>query len=159
MIRVVFLVSLAACGSESARHILDSCVASGSNAMTLTGQASYVCHDPFKAQVTFTNNSCDPIVVTGVKLSAITTTGACVPPGDYTYPQGPNVGGTVAPGATMNVLNLTGGQFCCIAPGPCPDPFECDETYTMTVESAAGDLISKTESVHLSLGGCDQVCP
>jgi hypothetical protein len=151
--RALVVVSLlGACGDDSARHILDACT-NGSNAMTLGGPASFVCHAPFKAQVTFTNNTCDPLVVTGVKLSAITTTGACTPPGDYTYP-----GKTVAVGETMTVLDLTARNFCCLAPGPCPDPLECDETYTLTVQSAAGD-ISKTESVHLSLGGCDEVCP
>jgi len=156
MVRSIVVVSLVlgACNSDNgARHIADSCV-DGSDSMTLTGQASYVCHDPFKAQVTFTNNTCAPLAVTGVKLSAITTNGACVPPGDYVYP-GNKV---VAVGQTMTVLDLTGNAFCCTAPGPCPMPFECDETYTMTVQSAAGD-ISKTESVHLSLGGCTEVCP
>ncbi|MEO6775580.1 MAG: hypothetical protein ABI467_21645 [Kofleriaceae bacterium] len=150
---VVSLVAsvLGACGDESARHILDACT-NGSNSMTLAGQSSYVCHDPFKAQVTFTNDTCAPLVVTGVKLSAVTTTGACVPPGDYTYP-----GRTVGVGETTTVLDLTGGKFCCTAPGPCPATLECDETYTMTVQSAAGD-IAKTETVHLSLGGCDEVC-
>lgn len=155
MMRAVVVVSLiaGACNNEdSTRHILDACT-NGSNAMTLTGQVSYACHDPFKAQVGFTNNTCDPIVVTGVKLSAITTTGACTPPGDYTYP-----GKTVAVGETLTVLDLTGNPFCCLAPGPCPTPLECDETYTLTVQTPAGDL-SKTESVHLSLGGCDVVCP
>jgi len=153
MMRAVIVVSLlGACGGDSARHILDACT-NGSDSMTLTGQASYVCHDPFKAQVTFTNETCAPLVVTGVKLSAVTTTGACVPPGDYTY-----AGKTVGVGETMTVLDLTGNKFCCTAPGPCPDPLECDETYTLTVQSAAGD-ISKTESVHLSLGGCTEVCP
>jgi len=49
-------------------------------------------------------------------------------------------------------------MFCCTAPGPCPSPLECDETYTLTVQTPAGD-ISKDETVHLSLGGCDVVCP
>ena len=154
MMRALVVVSLAmtACGSDSARHILDACM-NGSNSMTLAGPTSFACHEPYKATVTFTNDTCDPLVVTGIKLSAITTTGACVPPGDYTYP-----GRTVAVGETSTVLDLTANPFCCTAPGPCPTPLECDETYTLTVQSAAGD-ISKSESVHLSLGGCDVVCP
>ncbi|MEP6859028.1 MAG: hypothetical protein ABJE66_00310 [Deltaproteobacteria bacterium] len=153
MMRALFVVSLlGACGGDDTRHILDACT-NGSNSMTLSGPASFACHEPYKAQVTFTNESCTPLVVTGVKLSATTTTGACVPPGDYTYP-----GRTVGIGETMTVLDLTARPFCCTAPGPCPDPLECDESYTLTVQSAAGD-ISKSETVHLSLGGCDVVCP
>ncbi len=154
MIRSLLLVSLiASCSSnDDSRHIEDACVA-GVNESTLTGPASYACHDPFKSLVTFTNNTCAPLQVTGVKIHAITTSGACTPPGDYTY-----AGTTVAAGDTMTVLDLTGNQFCCIAPGPCPTPLECDETYTLTVQTPAGD-ISKTETVHLSLGGCDTVCP
>lgn len=155
MTRVSLLVSLlaSACGSSNdSRHIEDACVA-GVNEATLTGPASYVCHDPFKSMVTFTNNTCASLKVTGVKLSAVTSSGACVPPGDYTYP-----GNNVAAGGTMTVLDLTGGMFCCTAPGPCPTPFQCDETYTLTVQTPAGD-ITKTESVHLSLDGCDVVCP
>jgi hypothetical protein len=156
MYRSIVVVSLlcGACNSDDgARHIADSCVANGSDSMTLAGPVTFACHEPYKATIGFTNNSCAPLAVTGVKLSAITTTGQCVPPGDYVYP-----GKVVPAGATMTVLDLTANPFCCTSPGPCPDPLECDETYTLTVQSADGD-ISKTESVHLSLGGCDTVCP
>jgi len=156
MIRVVLLVSLVACGgSDTSRHILDSCSPGGSNSMALTGQASYVCHDPFKAKVTYTNNTCDPVVITGIKLSATTTSPGCTPPGDYTYQ--PNVTGTVMPGTTATVLDLTGNSFCCFNMA-CPATFDCDEDYTMTVLTAGGDL-SQMESVHLTLGGCDTICP
>jgi len=155
MTRALFLVSLlaSACGSSNdSRHIDDACVA-GVNTSMLTGPATYACHDPFKSLVTFTNNTCAPLKVTGVKIHAITTSGACMPPGDYTY-----AGTTVPAGSEMTVLDLTGNMFCCTAPGPCPSPLECDETYTLTVQTPAGD-ISKDETVHLSLGGCDVVCP
>jgi hypothetical protein len=155
MYRSIVVVSLlcGACNSDDgARHIADSCVAGGSDSMTLAGPVSFACHEPYKATIGFTNNSCAPLAVTGVKLSAITTNGACVPPGDYVYP-----GKVVPSGATMTVLDLTANKFCCTG-GTCPDPLECDETYTLTVQSADGD-ISKTESVHLSLGGCVEACP
>ncbi|HEY6038428.1 MAG TPA: hypothetical protein VIV58_29295, partial [Kofleriaceae bacterium] len=72
---VVSLVASACNNDDSTRHILDACM-NGSNAMTLSGPTSFACHEPYKALVTFTNETCDPLVVTGIKLSAITTTGA-----------------------------------------------------------------------------------
>jgi hypothetical protein len=157
MIRLALVVTvLAACGSNGdSRHIDDACVAAGSNTMTFTeSMATYACHEPFKGVVTFTNNSCDPISVTGITIHTDLVSGTCTIPADYTYqPQGST---TVAVGATNTVLNLTASDYCC-TPTTCPATFDCDEKYTMTVLSSGGN-VSASQSVHLTLGGCDVVC-
>lgn len=157
MIRFGLVVSiLAACGNNGdSRKIADACVAGGSNTMTFTeSMATYACHEPFKGVVTFTNNSCDPISVTGITIHTDLVSGSCDIPADYTYqPQGSS---TVAVGATAKVLDLTASDYCCKT-NACPATFDCDETYTMTVMTSDGN-VSASQNVHLTLGGCDVIC-
>ncbi|MFT3697003.1 MAG: hypothetical protein QM831_27930 [Kofleriaceae bacterium] len=156
--RLLLVAVLGACGSsDDSRHIMDACVASGSNSVSVTGPATYACHDMFMTKVTYTNNSCDPVNVTGVSIHGEITSGSnCTPSADYTYP----VSMIVQPGETATVLNLTNGNpYCCTAPGPCPTPYQCDEDYTLTVNTGlATQMLSGSESVHLSLDGCTVTC-
>jgi hypothetical protein len=131
---------------------VDACVG-GAVTVAVAAPATYACHEPFKAMVDVTNQSCQPVTIQRVLLTGVVTSGSCAPPGPGTY--NPAVT-SVAKGQTARVLDLTGGQFCCT--NACPATFMCDERYTFTVETSAGMLTGSTMA-HLDLGGCDQICP
>jgi hypothetical protein len=155
MLRSILGLSiLVACGNHGGNKLADACIPGGPVSATIVGPASYVCQAPYMATVTVVNGSCEPIAVQGITLSAVVTTGACEPPSDFTYK--PKVG-MVEAGQTAVVLDLTGNEFCCINMA-CPTPFQCDETYTATVNTG-GDPIVATNMTHLSLDGCDVICP
>ncbi len=117
-----------------------------------TTPTAYACHDPFKLKIDLTNNSCAAVRVQDIKLTGVVTSGACSPPGPGNFPAF-----TVAPSATSAILDFTGGPFCCIAPG-CPASFQCDEQYTITIDTPQGPITKQT-TAHLSLDNCNQICP
>ncbi len=110
---------------------------------------------PFLATVTVVNNSCDPVDIQGVTLSANvnSSTGNCTPPSAHTYQPAVNV---VEPGQTKVVLDLTGGDFCCIT-NACPADFTCNETFTYMV-TTGGDPVMATNSAQISLPNCTVIC-
>ncbi len=65
---------------------------------------------------------------------------------------------TLAVNETALLLDLTAGAFCCIAPGPCPTPFQCDEAFKFDVITNAGTFTGVV-TPHLSLDGCTEICP
>jgi hypothetical protein len=153
---LLLVVLLVACSSDDdVRHVPDAppdqCV-DGEVTLATTTPAAYACHDPFTAKLTVTNGSCSPLEVQSVRVSAVVTSGACAPPGAGTFP-----GATIAAGEEGTVLDLTGDAFCCTSPG-CPAQFQCDETFTFDVMTSKGPLTA-TQAVHLSLDGCDVICP
>lgn len=144
---------LTACGSDPVHHLPDApCVpALADYSIMLSTPQSYACHDPFHASIVFTNASCAPVTVHDVKVTGTVTNGACTPP-----PPGMSGGATVA-AHNNTTLTFAGGMFCCTAPG-CPTPFQCDEHYVWTVDTDLGP-VTATADAHLSLDGCNQICP
>ena len=120
----------------------------------LTAPDAYACHAPFMSTVRVTNGSCNPITIENVKIRAMVTAGPCGPAGPGTYDSAaPRINSL----ASAVVLDLESGPFCCTAPGPCPTPMQCDETFTFDVVTSAGTF-SSASSAHVSLDGCDEVC-
>jgi hypothetical protein len=151
--RFVLLTMLVACSSDNnVHHLPDAPCTPVDPTIDVVAPTSYACHDPFKTKVTLTNSTCEPLVVSDVKLTAMITNGPCAPATAGMYP-----GQTVGVGLSNTVLDLTTGPFCC-TPGACPTPFQCDETFTVTVDTPLGPLV-KTETAHLSLDGCPEICP
>jgi hypothetical protein len=152
---LVVVVFVVACSDDGVRHVPDAppdqCV-DGQPTLAAVTPAAYACHDPFTAKLTVTNDTCAALEVQSVRLSAVVTSGQCAPPGAGMFP-----GSTIAAGQTGTVLDLTGDAFCCTSPG-CPASFQCDETFTFDVMTSKGPL-SATQAVHLSLDGCDVICP
>ena len=146
---------LAACGNDPVHHLGDAaCVQQVTDyTVALTTPAAYACHEPYKAKVVLSNDSCAPVTVADVKITGVVTSGPCTPPPVSTYP----TTFTVAAHASNTVLDLTGGTFCCFQ-NACPTPFQCDEHYTIDIATPQG-TITKTADVHLSLAGCDVICP
>jgi hypothetical protein len=149
----VALALVVAAGCDRGPTFADACTP-GAVTVQLTSPAAYFCHDPFKATVEVTNGSCDAITIQGITISASVVSGTCAPPADATLP--PDVT-TVAPGATVTVLDFTGAAFCCTSPG-CPTPYQCDEELGFTVDTSAGPLVGGA-ATHLDLGGCTELCP
>jgi hypothetical protein len=150
--RRLLLLSLVACGSEPVHRLADGCVA-GAVTMTVAGPATYTCHQPFTSTITLTNDTCEPLSVTGITVSGTVTDGSCTPPAAGSAA----VNKTVAVGASTAVFNYVGGDFCCFDTD-CPAPFQCDESYTWTADTSAG-TITGSGSAHLSLDSCDVICP
>jgi hypothetical protein len=92
--------------------------------------------------------------ITQVHLTGMVTSGQCGPAAPGTYPAKTML---LRPHESGVVLDLTAGAFCCLAPG-CPATFQCDESFTFDITTNAG-VFSKTVSAHLSLDGCDVICP
>jgi len=129
------------------------CVATPS-VLATTGPTSYPCHTDFHAAFAVTNNTCAPMTVTAVEISEGTIlSGECGPssPASIT-PTTP----TVPVGQTVTVLDLTTGPYCCGSPG-CPATLQCQEKYTYTAVTSAGDLTTDS-TVSIDLGGCSEVC-
>ncbi len=154
MSRVLAIAVIAACGNDTVHHLPDApCLQQLTDYVVATTMpASFACHDPFKLKIDLTNNSCAGVRIEDVKLSGAVTSGACTPPGPTMFPAF-----TVAQSATSSIVDFTGNPFCCRAPG-CPASFQCDEQYTITIDTPQGP-ITKTTTAHLSLDGCDQICP
>ncbi len=148
------LAVLAACGGGGSHKLADACLASGTVTATMTGPSDYACHDPYMMSLTVVNTGCDPVVVQGITLSATTSGTGCEAPGDFTYQ--PQVA-VVEGGQTAVVLAFTGNQFCCRTMD-CPTPFQCDDTFTATINTDGAPIVA-TNSAHLSLDGCDVICP
>jgi hypothetical protein len=156
MIRtVLFLSVLAACGDDGVHHLADAppCTPTAST-VQIVAPTTYTCQQPFMSKVSVTNNSCAPMTVTAVKLTAAVTTGQCSPAGAGMYPPKQ---AKLAAGETAIVLDLTAGPFCCLSPG-CPASFQCDEAFTFEAVTNAGSFTG-VESSHLSLDSCQQICP
>ncbi|HTJ47337.1 MAG TPA: hypothetical protein VL463_34800 [Kofleriaceae bacterium] len=149
-ILAALLVS-AACGKE---HVLTDACVTKEVTLQVTTPIMYFCHTPFTAKLDVTNGSCAQIQVQSIAVTGVVTAGTCGAPGPGNYP--PLVQ-FIDPGATVTVLDLHGGEYCCGAPG-CPAQFECDERYTFEVSTSAGSLM-QSQDVHLDLGGCSSVCP
>ena len=148
------LAVLVACGGGGSHKLADACIANGTVTATMTGPSNYVCHDPYMVSISVANQSCDPIVIQGIELSATTAGTGCTAPGNFTYqPQLAMVEG----GQTAVVLAFTGNQFCCL-PSVCPTPFQCDDTFTAMINTDGAPIVV-TNSAHLSLDGCDVICP
>jgi hypothetical protein len=152
---IAVLVLVGACDADDpVRHLdaaVDACVPEAP-VLEVTAPASYACHDKFMTKATLTNRSCEPLTVSAVKLSAVVTAGPCGAPGPGTF-----AGKTIGPGETATVLDLDGDAFCC-TPGACPAQYQCDEQYTLEVTTPSGTLMD-VKTVHLSLDGCNEVCP
>jgi hypothetical protein len=155
MLRFAYIcVALAACGGDTVKHITDSCVSGGSNTLEVTTASSYACHAPFMASFTVTNASCEDLTITSAEVTGVVTGGDnCTPPPDSMYPHMK----TVPAGSTEDVFDLTGGMFCCFEMD-CPASFQCDESYTFTLQTSQG-VLSAMGSAHLDLDGCDVICP
>ena len=155
MIRTVLLVSvLAACGDDGVHHLADAplCTPKAST-VQITAPATYACQQPFMSKVLLTNNSCAPMTVTAVKISAAVTSGQCGPAGPGMYPP---MQAQLAVGETAMVLDLMSGPFCCLSPG-CPAMLQCDEAFTFEAVTNAGSFTG-VKSSHLDLDGCPTVC-
>jgi hypothetical protein len=151
--RLLLLTMLVACGGDdNVHHLPDAPCVPADPTIELMAPTTYACHDLFTTKVTVTNSTCAPLQVEDVKVTGVVTNGSCTPPGPGTFP-----GSTIGTGLS-GVIDVNGGAFCCFAPGPCPTPFQCDETFTITLDTPAGPLV-KTENAHLSLDACDVVCP
>ena len=153
---LVVITLAAACGDDGGvHHLADAPVCTQDRpTIAIVAPSTYACHEPFKSKVSLTNNgSCD-LTVQDIKLTAEVTFGPCGPAGPGTYPPMTMV---VQPGQTAVVLDLTSAPFCCTSPG-CPSTLQCDETFRFEVTTNAG-AISRVATAHLSLDGCDVVCP
>ena len=144
---------LVACGADNnVHHLPDAPCVPADPTIELTAPTTYACHDLFMTKVTITNNECEPLQVADVKLTGMVTNGPCTSANPGTH-----AGTTIGTGLS-GVIDLNGGAFCCTAPGPCPTPFQCDETFTITLDTQLGQIV-KTEDAHLSLDGCTEICP
>ena len=153
MSRALALAVLAACGNDPVHHLADApCLQELTDYVTAyTMPGSFACHDPFKLRIDLTNNSCAGVRIEDVKLSGVVTSGACTPPAPTMFPAF-----TVAPSATSAIVDFTGNPFCCIAPG-CGPSLQCDEQYTITIDTPQGPITKQT-TAHLSLDNCDVIC-
>ena len=142
-----------ACGSEGVHRLADGCVA-GSVTMTVNGPDSYACHAPFTSTIVLTNDTCDTLTVSDITVTTTVTDGSCTPPAVGIAQA---MTRSVAAGSSAEVLDFAGNDFCCFEQA-CPATFECDEAYAWTAETSAGS-ITGSGSAHLSLGGCDVICP
>lgn len=147
----IYVAVLTGCGDDGAAPP-DACV-SGSVTAQVTSPSMYACMEPFRAAVRVTNDTCAPITVRSIMVAGVVTAGVCSPPGPGSYQPAT---ATVAAGATVEVLDLSTGPFCCGAPG-CPATLMCSETFTFTVDTTAG-VVTDTASADLDLGGCSVVC-
>lgn len=162
---VMAVVSLAAaCGDDGGARrddvdaaMADACVP-GEVSFTLEQPANFACGENFMFSITATNNSCEPLVVQNGVLSAEVLTGDCVPAGDAVLgaETGPPIG-TIPPGRTQTFYMFEGNPFCCTAPG-CPATFDCDERFTVTLQTNYGEQVF-TNDGRVSLGNCDEICP
>jgi hypothetical protein len=154
MSRLLAIAVIAACGTDPVHHLPDAqCLqAIADYVVATTMPGSFACHDPFKLKIDLTNNSCAGVRIEDVKLSGVVTSGACTPPGATMFPPF-----TVAQSATSSIVDFTGGPFCCFKMN-CPASFQCDEQYTITIDTPQGP-ITKTTTAHLSLDNCDVICP
>lgn len=153
---LVIIVLAAACGDDDGvHHLADSpqCTPLDS-VVSVTAPTAYACHANYSSKVELTNNTCDPMTVTSIKLTPKVTSGQCGPAGAGTYPP---MKAMLNPHETAVVLDLMSGPFCCTSPG-CPATLQCDESFTFEVTTNAGTF-SQVSSAHLSLDGCDVVCP
>lgn len=163
---MVFLLVAFGCGSEDDKGNVpapdanvpapDACAA-GTSTLAVVGPSSYVCHDKFRATFTVTNNSCQTLTIGKLAISAVVTGsmgGVCTPPGLSEYDP---VVTSIAPGKTVVVQDITGGSYCCFGT-VCPATFTCDQTYTYTVQTSAGELQQVMPGTHIDLGGCDTIC-
>ena len=153
MILGLGLASVAACsGDNGVHHFADAPCNPTANMIEVVTPTAYACHEPFKAKVTVTNDSCTSLTVQDVKITAMVTAGQCSPAGPGTYP-----GTTIPNGQSGVALDLTSGPFCCLSPG-CPASFQCDEVFTYTIDTSEG-VLSKSQLAHLSLDNCSEICP
>jgi hypothetical protein len=150
-ITLAFAVVGAGCG-EDAPVLPDACVAAAST-MQLVTPNTYACRENFTAQLAVTNHGCAPLTIEDIQVTAVVQSGACAPAAPVTYTP---LRRSVGVGITSQVLDLTGGAFCCLAPG-CPTPLDCVEEFTFTVNTSAGPLVA-TGTASLDLDGCDVLC-
>ena len=130
-LRLVLMMLFAAssCGGddEMATPTVDAtpCVP-GDTELAVTSPNAYACRESFEATVTLTNRSCASVTVQEVRIAAAVTSGACAPAGPGTYTP---MTTRVNHGQTATVLDLTGGAFCCLAPG-CPSTLQDESSST-----------------------------
>jgi hypothetical protein len=163
---VVAAVSLTcACGDDGGNRrddvdaaVPDAACMPGAVSFVLEQPADFACHENFTFMITATNNSCEPLVIQNGVLSAEVLTGDCVPAGDALLgaETGPPVG-TIPPGQTQTFYMFDGNPFCCTSPG-CPATFDCDERFTVTLQTSAGEQEFANDG-HVSLGNCNEICP
>ena len=152
LLPIAFLA--AACGNDPVHHLADApCIPLLSDyTVSVTTPTAYACHDPYKAKFVLQNDSCAAVRVSGIKITGTVTSGPCTPPGPGT------AGGfTVPPHDTQTISDFVGGAFCCFN-NACPTPFQCDEHYVFEITTPEG-VITKSADAHLSLDGCNQICP
>ncbi len=146
------LVAYGLAGCSKQTQLFDACVP-GAVTVSVVTPVTYACHEPFRATLAVANGSCAQLTVQSIAIAGTVTTGNCTPPGPGTFKP---TEATVEAGATTTILDFTGGNFCCTSPG-CPASFQCDEHYTFTLTTSAGDLTA-TGDTHLSLDSCDEIC-
>ena len=150
------VIALAACGDDGVHHLAPSCVANGTVTASATTPPMFACHEPFTSVLVLDNPSCDDVTIGAIELVGTVTGGdACAPPPDSMYQ---SKVATVAANTGATILDLTGGEFCCMTMA-CPASFQCDESYTFTVMTSAGAISTPATTTHLDLDACDEICP
>src|SRR3954468_24964749 len=153
---IAMYLLVSACGSDDGgNHLPDAPVCTSMDpALEIVAPTAYACHDPFKSKLSITNNTCDNLTISQVKLTAMVTSGPCGPAGPGTYPA---MTMALQPHESGVLVDITSGPFCCGAPG-CAAAMQCDEAFTFEITTNAG-VFSKTASAHIDLSNCDVVCP
>jgi hypothetical protein len=145
-------------GSSSAK-----CTAGAVPTVAMVQPPKFACHVGYTAQFTLANPSCTDVTITSFELTGAITHSpsaaeTCSPANAAQLSASQLKTSKVLAGNTIEVLDFTGGPFCCIAPGPCPADFVCNETFTATFHTSAGDLTANTPA-ELDLQSCTEVCP
>jgi hypothetical protein len=156
------LLACAGCGDDDTQTVVvdagspDACTSSGSVMLDVTGPDAYACHESFKAKFTVTNNTCQTLTITSVRIAAsvLSSTGDCTPPATS---MNDAVVRTIGPGGTAVVQDITGGTFCCFDRA-CPADFTCDQKYDFSVVTSAGTFTDTVQPIHVNLQSCDVVC-
>jgi hypothetical protein len=139
------------------------CTAGGAVTVAMTQPSSFACHVGYTAQFTIANESCTDLTITSFELTGAIThspsaSETCSPANAAQVPASGLKASKVLAGNTIDVLDFVGGAFCCIAPGPCPADFVCNESFTATFHTSAGDLTA-TKPAELDLQSCTVICP
>ena len=138
------------------------CSATGAVTVAMSQPANFACHADYTASFTMTNASCTTVTINSFELTGqITHSPAGTTCSNANAAQVPASGlkaTFVLGGNTVNLLDFKGGAFCCIAPGPCPSNFVCNETFTGVFHTSAGDITASVPA-ELDLQSCTEVCP
>ena len=158
---IFVLCAAAAMGCSTDGSSGPPCSANGTVTVAMTQPSTFACHVDYTAHFTITNGSCTTVTINSFELTGAITSSpngeTCSPARAAQLTPAQLKASSVLGGNTIDVLDFTGGAFCCIAPGPCPADFICHENFTGVFHTSAGDLTA-TMPGELDLQSCTEVC-